>query len=369
MGNDKIRYAVVGLGHIAQAAVLPAFRHVTDNSELVALVSSDRSKLHELGDLYGVSGRWSYDELEQCFEQDRVDAVYICLPNDMHHEFTLRAAEQGVHVLCEKPLAVTARECREMIEACEENDVKLMTAYRLHFEETNLRAIELVRSGRIGEPKTFSSVFSQQVKGNNIRVKRERGGGTLYDIGIYCINAARYLFREEPIEVFAVSTSSGDRRFEEVDETTSAILQFREGRIASFVTSFGMSDTDSYRIVGTKGDLRVEPAFTYHSDLEHYLTVDGKRERRTFPQRDQFAPEIHYFSKCILEDLHPEPSGLEGLIDVRIVQALYQSSEERRPVSLAEIPSKPSRPSMELERRYPPVKMPETVKAESPSRQ
>src|SRR5688500_591445 len=149
-GNGPVRYAVVGLGHIAQVAMLPAFAHARRNSKLVALVSDDARKRRELARRYRVAATYSYDEFEECLEQ--VDAVYIALPNSMHAEYTIRAARAGVHVLCEKPMAVTARECERMIAAARDHRVKLMIAYRLHFEEINLGAIELVRRGRSGEP-------------------------------------------------------------------------------------------------------------------------------------------------------------------------------------------------------------------------
>jgi len=190
-----VRYAVVGLGHIAQVAVLPAFANAKRNSRVVALVSDDSAKLRALSDKYRIDGAYSYEEYDTCLEQ--VDAVYIALPNSLHAEYTVRAAKAGVHVLCEKPMAVTAVECRRMIEACRVNGVKLMIAYRLHFEEINLKVVDLVRRGRIGTPKFFNSSFSMTVRRNDIRTKKDMGGGTLYDIGVYCINAARYLFRAE----------------------------------------------------------------------------------------------------------------------------------------------------------------------------
>src|SRR5262245_53602082 len=165
--RGPVRYAVVGLGHIAQAAVLPAFAHASRNSRLAALVSDDRSKLKSLSRKYRIRDAYSYDDYDACLEQ--VDAVYIALPNSMHAEYTIRAARAGVHVLCEKPMAVTAGECERMIEACREHRVKLMIAYRLHFEEINLAAVDLVRRGRIGEPKFFNSSFSLTVRGGNVR--------------------------------------------------------------------------------------------------------------------------------------------------------------------------------------------------------
>ena len=230
-----VRYAVVGLGHIAQVAVLPAFAHARRNSTLAALVSDDAAKRRELSRRYEVPA-YGYDQFDDCLEQ--VDAVYIALPNSLHAEYTIRAAQAGVHVLCEKPMAVTAAECERMIEACRHNRVKLMIAYRLHFEEINLKGVELVRRGRIGEPRFFNSSFSLTVREGNIRTKRAMGGGTLYDIGIYCINAARYLFRAEPLEVSAVSVHSGAKKLADVDETTAATLRFDGGRVASFVCSF-----------------------------------------------------------------------------------------------------------------------------------
>src|SRR5688572_30187244 len=167
--GKKIRYAVVGLGHIAQVAVLPAFAHAKRNSTLTALVSDDVTKRREVAKKYRLTATYSYSDYERCLEE--VDAVYIALPNSMHEEYTVRAAKAGVHVLCEKPLAVTVSQCQRMIRACRNNNVKLMVAYRLHFEQINLKAIDLVRQGRIGEPKFFNSSFSMTVQPGNIRTK------------------------------------------------------------------------------------------------------------------------------------------------------------------------------------------------------
>jgi hypothetical protein len=178
-----VRYAVVGLGHIAQVAVLPAFAHAKRNSRLTALVSDDATKLKAISKKYGVEHAYNYEAFDDCLRH--VDAVYIALPNSMHKEYTMRAANAGVHVLCEKPMAVTVDECQEMIDTCRANRVKLMIAYRLHFEQLNLKAIDLVRQGRIGSPKFFNSSFAMTVRPDNIRTKKKLGGGTLYDIGVY----------------------------------------------------------------------------------------------------------------------------------------------------------------------------------------
>jgi glucose-fructose oxidoreductase len=362
----RIRYAVVGLGHITQAAVLPAFAHAGRNSELAALVSGDPAKLQELGRRYRVKHTLGYEEYDDFLRSGSVDAVYIALPNDLHREYTERAADAGVHVLCEKPLAVTSSDCRAMTRAAAQAGVKLMTAYRLHFEEANLTAIELVRSGRLGAPRFIHSVLSMQVREGDIRVQRARGGGPLLDVGIYCINAARYLFQDEPLEVSAMAASLHERRFREVDETVTALLRFPGERLAAFTCSFGASDVTMYRVVGTEGDLRVEPSFEYAGGLTHHLTVAGKLSVRHFAKRDQFAAELLYFSECVLEDRDPEPDGAEGLADVRVIEAIQESLESGgRRITLPPF-SRARRPHLGQEIHRPPVRKREEIRARPP---
>lgn len=367
MAKKRIRYAVVGLGHIAQVAVLPAFQHAAGNSELAALVSSDRTKLRRLGKRYGVSRLDTYDRYDELMAGGEIDAVFIALPNHQHAEFTIRAAKHGVHVLCEKPLAVTERECLSMIRAAEANGVKLMTAYRLHFERANLEAIETVRAGKIGEPRLFNSLFCMDVKEGNIRLRGETGGGTLYDIGVYCINAARYLFRDEPTEVMATRASRDERRFAEVEEMVGALLRFPGDRLATFICNFGTSFAARYQIVGTKGNLALDPAYEYAMELKRHLTIGERETVKTYPKRDQFAPELLYFSECIRKNRQPEPSGWEGLADVRIVQALYRSAKSGKAVSIESV-EKTTRPTMKQEIHRPAVRKPKLVKTESPSK-
>ena len=360
-----IRYAVVGLGHIAQVAVLPAFAHAGRNSQLVAVVSHDRSKRREAARRYRLERTFSYDQFDDCLAE--VDAIYIALPNSMHAEYTVRAAKAGVHVLCEKPMAVTVAECRQMIAACRKADVKLMIAYRLHFEAVNLAAMDVARRGQLGELKFFASSFSMTVRRGNIRTKREYGGGTLYDIGVYCINAARNLFRAEPTQVSAVSINSGLATLAEIDETTAATLRFGDDQIATFVTSFNAAGVGDYRIVGTRGHLHAEPAYEYAKGLQYTVTVDGKTTKKSVAKRDQFAAELLYFSDCILNDRQPEPSGEEGLQDVRIVEALYRSAQTGRPVAIPPF-EKRHRPTSRQRITRPGVRKPVLIKVQSASR-
>jgi predicted dehydrogenase len=363
---NKVRYAVVGLGYIAQVAVLPAFAHAAENSQLTALVSGDPKKLKSLSQKYGVANTYSYEQFADCLRSGEIDAVYIALPNNMHRAYVDAAAQAGIHVLCEKPMAFDETECAAMIAGTNEAKVKLMIAYRLHFERGNLQAVEVVNSGKIGEPRIFTSVFSQQVKAGNSRLKKNIGGGALYDMGVYCINAARYLFRDEPEEVFAWNASANDRRFTEVPEMTSALLRFPKDRIASFTTSFGAADRSVFEVIGTKGVLQMDPAYEMSGDLKIQLTVGGRTTRKAFKKRDQFAPELVYFSDCILENKQPEPSGREGLADVRIIRALLESAETNRPVSLSQL-AKKQRPDRSQEISKAPVaRPPQLVRAAAP---
>ena len=362
-----VRYAVVGMGHIAQAAVLPAFGHARRNSVLSALVSGSPRKLRILGKRYGVSRLCGYDQADELFASGEVDAVYIALPNDQHKEWTVRAARAGLHVLCEKPMAVTARDCEQMIRATDAAGVKLMIAYRLHFEPTNLRAAELARTGKLGSLRYFSSDFSMQVRPGNVRLKRAKGGGPLYDIGVYCINAARYTLSEEPVQVWASATKSRDPRFREVDETVTAVMRFKDERIASFTCSFGAADRSTFTVVGTRSRITLDPAYEYAQGLSSKLVVGEREQSKQTGKLDQFAAELLYFSDCILRDREPEPSGAEGLADVRIVEAMQKSISSGRWVSVS-IPEPKHRPTLKQAAARPPVpREPALVDVESSS--
>src|SRR5581483_2808741 len=205
------------------------------------------------------------------------------------------------------------------------------------FERGNLEAVDIVHSGQIGEPRIFNSVFTMQVAKDNIRTQDEYAGGTLYDIGIYCINAARYLFRDEPTEAICFTASGNDSRFDEVEEMASAILRFPKNRLANFTVSFGAEDTADFEVVGTKGRLRAIRAYEYTEPVALELTVENRTRRKTYGLRDQFGPELIYFSNCILHDREPEPSGVEGLRDVHIIRSLYESAKHGVAVKLQQI--------------------------------
>ncbi len=364
--KSPVRYAVVGLGHFAQTAVLPAFAKLK-NAKLTAIVSGDSRKLESLGAKYHVEQRLPYEALDALFASGKVDAVYIVLPNSMHADVTVRAARAGVHVLCEKPMATNEADCKRMVDAARAARVKLMIAYRLHFEAANLAAIEAVRQGKVGEPRFISSTFSMQVKPGNSRLRADLGGGPLNDIGIYCINAARYLFGDEPTAVQAFSARTrGDERFDQVPEQVAVILRFPRARLASFIASFGAADSARCELVGTTGSLRLEPAFHHASELVLELQTGKRTRRRTFKKRDQVAAEIEYFSECVQNGREPEPSGMEGLADVRIIHAIEAAISRGGVVEIEPVKAEP-RPSMRQERRIAPHPKPKTVHVEAPS--
>ncbi len=368
MSNESpVRFAVVGLGHIAQVAVLPGFQHAP-SARLVALFSGDPVKRHQCGRKYSARAVHDYDAYEAVLDSGDVDAVYIALPNHLHRDYAIRAAERGVHVLVEKPMAIDERECIEMIEAAERHGTKLMVAYRLHFDPANLEAIEVVQSGRIGTPRVFSSMFSRPVAAGDVRLTEvAKGGGPVYDMGIYCINAARYLFRAEPTQVVAVAASRDDPRFRDSPEMVTATLTFPGDRIATFTCSFGAADSSRYEVVGDAGRLVMEPAYEYAIGLRYTVEREDedRKQTRGFDVHDQFGPQLEYFSACILEDRPVEPDGFEGLADVHIVRAIHQAAEEGSAVSIAPV-RQGARPDLEQAHAMPGVRVPKTVNIPGP---
>jgi predicted dehydrogenase len=365
--GEPVRFAVIGQGYFAQSAILPAFANAK-RCELTAIFSDDPTKLRALRQKYDVEFALPYDQLAAFLETGAVDAVYVAVPNDLHAAFTERAAVSGVHVLCEKPIATASAQAERMIAACERGGVKLMVAYRLHFEEANLSAMELVRSGKIGEARFMSAIFSQQITPDNSRTERVHAGGPLRDVGIYCVNAARYLFRDEPTEVVALAaTKAGDSRFREIDEQVSALLRFPGDRIAQMTCSFGAYGQSSYAVVGTKGMLRLSPAFNM-SDLVLEVEIGGKTKRKTFKKRDQVAPELDEFARCIREDRDPQPSGQEGLADLRVIEAIEASARNRGRIEVNRVfPER--RPSIAQAGRAPARRRPEMINVRPPSQQ
>ena len=341
--KKKIGWAVVGLGQLALGQIMPAFG-LCDLSEPTALVSGHPDKAKTVAGAYGIEKNaiYNYENFDKILEDDRIDVVYIVLPNSMHAEFTVRALRAGKHVLCEKPMAVSIEECQRMISAAEEAKRKLMIAYRLHYEPLNRKVMQMCDEKRFGEIKTFDGSFSINVEAPNIRLAAELGGGPVGDVGVYPINAARYVTDEEPVEAFAQAHQpTDDPRFREVPESVSCVLRFPSGVLANISCGFGTHRNDFYRVACTDGLIELTPAFSYngqrlmthqksHADSHSVVT------HHEIAEVNHFASEMDHFSRDILEDRKPRTPGEEGLADMRVLAAMAQSIRDGRAVRLNE---------------------------------
>lgn len=336
-GKRPFGYAVVGLGYYATRQIMPNFRNC-DHAKLVALVSGTPAKLERYGTEYGIprTHRYSYADYDRIRDNPDIDAVYVVLPNSMHAEYTIRGAQAGKHVMCEKPMAVSAKECEAMIAACARAGKRLMIGYRSRFEPYNKLAIELARSGHVGPTRMVTAEHGFDAQPNQWRLDRAlSGGGSLMDIGIYSLNAARYLTGEEPVEVSAVeSTDRSDPRFRTVEDTINFLLRFPSGIEAVCVSSYS-SGHNRYRVVGPNGWIDMEPATSYEGQHMR-IRKDGAVSSRVLPppRRNQFAAQLDHLAECVAAGTRPLTAGEEGLADMRVMEAIYRSAAERRHVSL-----------------------------------
>ena len=307
----------------------------TTNSRITALVSGHRDKANTIAAQYGVppGSIYNYENFDEIAHNPAIDAVYVALPNSMHAEFTIRAAKAGKHVLCEKPMSTSVAEAESMIAACKAANVKLMIAYRCHYEPTNLRAVQLIRDGAIGKLQAIQSAFGfYEVAGEWRLNKKLAGGGPLFDVGIYCLNACRYLTGEEPSDISAyASTIDHDGRFDQVEENVAwYVHSFLPGRLRQFVlhTTYGAPMDGYFRAHGSKGWIQVDQAFVYeglHLRAEFGKTkLDPNQFRARHPS--QFQAEGEHFSNCILKGLEPQSPGEEGLRDMRYITQIYRSA-------------------------------------------
>jgi predicted dehydrogenase len=338
----KVGWAIVGLGKLAIKEVMPAFQEAK-LSEPVALVSGHPEKARKIAEVYGLDPNniYDYQSYDRVASNNRVEAIYIILPNNMHEEYTLRGLKAGKHVLCEKPLSVTVEESERMVAAAKQANKKLMTAYRLHYEPMNLKVMELCRQKAIGELKTFSAANCQDVQAPNIRLSKQLGGGPVGDLGVYCINAARYVFNEEPREVTAFAQQpSNDPRFREVPESVAFTLRYPSGAIAHCECSFGSARSEQYRVLGAKGYIEMDPAFGYQG-LRLFLKQgsadqgDEQLNELRIKPINQFAAEMDHFSECILNNQTPRTPGEMGLADMRIITAIHEAMRSGKVVRVA----------------------------------
>jgi predicted dehydrogenase len=337
--DRPLGYAIVGLGSYGLKVIIPQFANCT-HSRLVAVVSGDPEKAKRVAAEHGVPARsiYSYANFDTIRDNPDVDIVYVCLPNSMHAEYVIRAAKAGKHVMCEKPMAVSVAECEAMIAACKTANRKLMIGYRCHFEPYNLEAMRLARTGAAGKIRYVRSEHGFVQSDPSVwRLKRAlSGGGSLMDMGIYSLQAARYMTGEEPIAVTArESTDRRDPRFTEVEDIIDWTLEFPSGAIASCQSMYS-ANQNHILLMGDKGRIELEPATRY--DGNHmWLGKDG-REREVMPPaapgKTQFAGQLDHLAQCVRTGAEPIVSGEEGLRDMRIVAAIYRSAREGRTIRL-----------------------------------
>jgi predicted dehydrogenase len=341
--NERIGIAIVGVGRISVNEMLPAIAQ-SKHAKVTALVSGDRAKALKVAHQYNIpeSAVLDYREFEKLASMPDVQGVYIALPNSMHAEYTIRAARVGKHVLCEKPMANTAAECQQMIDACRKAGRKLMIAYRSQYEPFDRALVKMVQEKKLGALKEFMSVNSQNMGDpQHWRLKRAlAGGGALPDVGLYCINAARFLSGEEPNEVIGNTWSTpGDARFREVEESCQFILRFPSGFIASCSTSYAAHKSQTFRLNGSDAWAEMNPAYAYHGlKLKVARVVDGKEQLVDIQaeEKNQFTAELDHFCRCIQQNKDVHTPGEEGLQDQKIIEAIYESSRTHKPVKLAQ---------------------------------
>ena len=335
--GKKLGWAIVGLGNLSINEILPAFARC-EHSKVVALVSGHPDKAARLAARYGVSPKaiYNYQNYDSIRDNPQIDVVYIVLPNGMHAEYTIKAHQAGKHVLSEKPMANTPADCEAMIEAAQKANRKLMVAYRCRYEPFNQEMIKIARSQEFGPIKVIVADHGFSIGDpSQWRLKKDlAGGGSLMDIGIYSLQATRYITGEEPTEVNAMMYNTpGDVRFKEVEETINFQLRFPSGALANCSSSYGYSGENRYRVIGTKGWFELEPATGYRGQRMRIRRWDVTEEKDIQPV-DHFAAEMDHMSQCVMKDISPLTPGEEGLKDLKVMMAIYEAARSRKTIEL-----------------------------------
>jgi predicted dehydrogenase len=335
--SKPLGYAVVGIGAIAIGQVMPALAE-TKLSRLAGLVSGHPEKARHFARIYSVSEKniYNYESYDQIASNPDIDVVYIALPNSMHPEYTIRGAQAGKHVLSEKPMCASVKDAEDMIATCRQAKRRLMIAYRLRYESNNVASIQLCRDKQLGALKMIDAEFGFVIGDpKQWRLNKQlAGGGSLMDIGIYCLQAARSLAGEEPVSVYAQTWSSDPVKFAQVEENIAFMLKFPGGVLASCYSSYGEDGVDRYRAAGPGGWVEMDPAYAY-SGLIQRVYRNGKTTATQPTGGGQFAAEIDAFSDAINHNRDALTSGEEGLRDMKTLMACYESVETGKPVGLS----------------------------------
>jgi predicted dehydrogenase len=339
--DQRTGFAVVGLGRLALGEILPAMAK-SKYCKPVALVSGDRTKAGKVAAQYGIpdASIYDYETYDRIAENPAVQVIYIVLPNSMHAEYTIRGAKAGKHILCEKPMATTAKDCQRMIDACNAAKVKLMIAYRSQYEPNDRALVKMIRAGKLGKLRQIIATNSQN-EGDPAQWRLKRalaGGGCMPDVGVYCLNAACFLSNEEPYEVQAsIVQPKDDPRFAEVESSCQFIARFPSGLVAVCNSGYDAHKSQFLRAEGVEGWAEMNPAFAYHGiKLRYSKLVDGEEiaHEPAIEEKDQFAAEMDHMAQCVQQDLRPHTPGEEGLQDQVITDAIYESARTGRAVKI-----------------------------------
>jgi predicted dehydrogenase len=340
--SDRVGFAVVGLGRLSLENILPAFAR-TKRAKLVSVVSGSPDKARTVAAQYGLDSRSVYDyaSFDRIAGDPSIGVVYIVLPNALHAEYTVRAFRAGKHVLCEKPMALSEAECTTMIDAGRSARRALMIAYRCQYEPNNRLVLDMVRAEKLG-PARLIEARNTQVQGDPTQWRLKKamaGGGPLYDVGIYCLNAARYLTGEEPVEVTGkLVDAPGDPRFREVEQSVQFVLRFPGGTVANCAASYDMHQTRTLNIHSNAGAIRLDNAFAYEGQLLNVNRLENGIETTTahhLPAKDQFALELDHMADCVTAGTRPRTPGEEGRADVKLMQTIYRSAATGKTILLA----------------------------------
>lgn len=330
--DRKLGVALVGLGSLSTHQIAPALQK-TQRCRLAAVVTGTPQKEKAWSEKYGLdSGHiYNYDSFDKIASDDSIDIVYIVLPNSMHAEYTVRAAKAGKHVLCEKPMANSSEECRQMIDACASANRKLAIGYRCQFEPNHMRCMEIARAKEMGAIRMIEAGFGFKIGDpTQWRLKKKlAGGGALMDVGIYALQACRYLTAEEPESIVAQETKTDAVKFAEVDESITWLMKFPSGVQAYCSTSYNFNGLNRFRAFADQGWFGMDPAFSYADNR-----LDTSKGKIELPSIDQFAKEMDEFAGCILENRPSRVAGEEGLKDLLALEAIYESIRTRSVVNV-----------------------------------
>ncbi len=323
--KDRLGLALVGLGNYSNGQLAPALEQ-TEKCYLAGIVTGTPAKAEEWKQKYNIpdGNIYNYDNYDELIDNDDIDIVYVVLPNAMHAEYTIRAAKAGKHVITEKPMAISVNECQQMIDACNENSVKLAVGYRLHYEPFNQEIMRLAEEQVFGSLTSIENAFGFTIGDpTQWRLNYElAGGGALMDVGIYTLQAACYTSGEEPVSVVAEEFKTDMEKFSEVDETVNFTLTFPSGLKANCQTSYNKS-YNKLRADAENGWFELSPAYTYGPLAGE--TSDGPMD---FPQIREQAVHMDRFAECIMQDETIKTTGEMGIRDMKIIEAIYQSIEQ-----------------------------------------